>query len=327
MSEKLFDPFEQLLFYRNICFLTGKKLNPEHIQYVSAFPTWLLERYQISNRYILMIEENRIKYKDMVLPASAEVVEAFNELDKKTQEAFEGGFETMNQLPDLVIFQWMARVLYGVLYQEFIHTMGKHAMEEKDFKLSDLMKTKFRYLLYMLQSVLYPTQFKDFSPWSIVRYRSKISKDILNYKDETRKLNFCLGMKDFGIIACLQDNGEVLKYNKHIVEKIGDTVLHPIQFEELYGRFMYANYLLKDNPKYIITEEDNQITYELPADTPKAIFETWDDETYSKVLASLWGPWGIQKEEIYEFPNSPLSYLYNEAKNTLIDPEKIKLPF
>lgn len=329
MNHPPYDPFRSMSFYGDTCFLTGKKIADRKENKVHALPEWLIDRYDLDIAGITMLNGNRMKYRDMLLPASEEVIKAIEKMDEITRIAFEQGHDAVIKLPELTLFQWMARVFYGVLYQDFLYAIGLHGKKGETFPVSGYMKKKLSNLLFMMHSLIRPVQFINFSPWSIKCYRVNISKDVLNYKDETHHLNFCLGMNGFGIVACLQDNGEVEKYNHDIVEKIGNTMLHPAQFEELYGRFMYANYLRRDVSDYVLNEEGDTLVFSLPDDPRKELprFGEWQDKTFAQVLANLWQPWGIPIEKIYSFPNSPISYLINENTNEFIRPEQVDLPF
>lgn len=330
MQQPPFNPFENLTFHPDICFLTGKKLADSQKFTVPVFPKWLIERYHLENASLTMLEWNKMKYADMLLPASEEVAKSIEALDTVTQKAFEQGYEAVIELPELTIFQWMARVMYGVLYQDFTYSISRRAAKGSDFQVSRLMEHKLKNLLFMLQSLIRPVVFEGFTPWSMKCYRVNISKDILNYKDETHKLNFCLGMNGFSIAACLQDNGEVAKFNEDVLKAVGDATLHPAQFEELYGRFMYTNYLLRELPDYPMTEkEEGTLVFHLPEhpnkDLPK--IATWQDEIFAQVLANMWEPWGIPLKQIYTFPNSPISYLVNEFTHKFIPAKEIKLDY
>lgn len=326
---QLFNPFQPISFKENICFLTGNHLSENEIHTIPVFPEWLISRYKLEEASITMIDNHKMKYKNIQLPACKEVANAINKLDFDTKTAFEAGYDAVIKLPEITLFQWMARTLYGVLFQDFVFAIKYHQEKEKEFKTSELMQLKITYLLGMLQSLIRPVEFINFKPWSIQCYRVNISKDILNYKDETHHFNFCLGMNGFGIIACLQDNGTVTHYNKEVLNKVGNAVLHPVQFEELYGRFLYSNYLLKDTTNYQINDKNGIIQYQLPATELEntGTFATWDDKVFAQVLSNLWQPWGIPFNKVYNFPNSPMSYLIDERTLAFIPKEQIGLPF
>ena len=103
-------------------------------------------------------------------------------------------------------------------------------------------------------------------------------------------------------------------------------MLHPIQFEELAARFLYSNYLLKDRGTTAIKIIDDKV--EIESHRPSGpIFSPWQDDMFAHVLAGYWEPWGFDKKTIFNFPDSPVSFLENEVDHKFIEPESIQLPF
>lgn len=324
-----YNPFIKFEFNDNFCFLSGEHLDDNTRKYISAFPEWILERYNLNGVYLSMLGGNWAKYEELVMPASERVYQAIKGLDIITKEAFTKGYDAVKELDEIIVFQWMARLVYGTLYSDMVYAYNKKSAENKAVKFSPIMQRRLKNLHLMLQSLLTPIAFKDFTPWSIFIVPVKYSKDIFNYKDEAHKLNFCLGMNGFGIVACLQDNYQTFLYHQDIIQQIGDQTLHPIQFEELYGRFMYANYLLREVDDYQIAQDENKILFQLPNDLKSNLpqYAKWDDTIYAQVLANLWKPWGFEMKDIHRFPNPPISFLINERTNKLIDPQTVNQPF
>ncbi|MEO6893708.1 MAG: hypothetical protein ABI136_01670, partial [Ginsengibacter sp.] len=263
---------------------------------------------------------------------SEKVKNAFEQLDQEIKKAFENGFESVKNIPEEKLFLWMGKFVYGVLYHDITleRSRSKKRRNTKDFTLSPSLKHRFSKFHLMLQSLIVPMEFKGVKPWSLAIVKVKYSKDVFNYKDEPTNLNFSLGMNGFGIISSLQDNGAVAKKEKDILEKIGDNILHPIQFEELSARFLYSNYLLKNRGiTNIEVEKDKVIIDSLPpVETPSnPLFNHWDDDMFAQVLAGYWEPWGFEKKSIYNFTESPVSFLENELTHQFIKPESVELPF
>ena len=330
MEIQLYNPFESLHFNPEECFLTGEKISSTEEQ-VSVFPEWLINRYSLKDKTFTMLEQNIVKYQDLKLPCYTDVIEnALNPLEEEIKKAFSSGFEEVKKVPEVRLFQWMAKLLYGILYHDIVYAIKQQNAKGQKFTMSPLLTTKFKNLHLMLQSLVVPMEFKGTKPWTIRVVKIKYSKDVFNYKDETNNLNFSLGMNDFGIVACLQDNGENGIYHKELTDKIADKTLHPIQFEELCGRFIYSNYLLNTSAEYKIQPTEDSVYVEavpLPVHNEKPLFRHWDDKMYGEVLANYWKPWGLGKDEIITFPNSPISYLINEYNYELIEPETISLPY
>lgn len=332
MSFSLFNPFETLHFEDTTCFLTGKDLSSAD-QKIAVFPEWILDRFSLKDKKFKMIDQvTGIHYDELKLPCSGKVKIAFDQLDLEIKEAFENGYEATKNIPDEKLFLWMGKFVYGVLYNDILLEIrrSKKRPNAKEFALSPSLKHRFSKFHLMLQSLIVPMEFKGVKPWSIAIVKVKYSKDVFNYKDEPTNLNFSLGMNGFGIIACLQDNGAVAEKEKNILQKIDKKILHPIQFEELAARFLYSNYLLKNRGKTTVEILDKNVIIAsfAPEQTPAStLFGAWDDDMFAQVLASYWEPWGFEKKRIFNFPDSPLSFLENELTHEFIEPESVQLPF
>jgi len=331
MAIRVYDPFEKAHFNPQTCFLTGQTLHTSEEQ-TSIFPDWVLERYSLGDKTFKMLEEGSIvRYKDLKIPCAKEVIEkVLNPLEEEIEKAFAGGYEEVIKVPEERLFQWMAKLVYGILYEDL--NIAKRKLEERreSFSLSKFLQGRFKKLHFMLQSLVVPMEFTGIKPWTIRVVKVKYSKDVFNYKDETNNLNFSLGMNDFGIVACLQDNGMVGKSQEAIIKKIGNKTLHPIQFEELCSRFIYTNYLLNSYAEYTVQANDEKILIEsvpLVAKANKPLSEPWDDTMFAQVLASYWRPWGLTMSQIITFPNPPISYLEDDYSHELIAMDSIPLPY
>jgi len=331
MPIQLYYPFEKLNFDPETCCLTGEMLASAE-QAITVFPQWILERYSLQDKkFTLMDQITSFRYQDLKVPCSENVIEnALGPLEKEIQNAFEGGYDKVITVSEERLFQWMARLVFGVLYNDLVAEKKRAAKRQTEFKLSKLLLKRFSQLHLMLQSLVVPMDFSAIKPWSIYVFKSKISKDIFNYKDEPTNLNFSLEMNDFAIVACLQDNGAVGMNQQEIVKKFSGKTLHPVQVEEIFARFIYSNYLLKKVPEYNIKFGEDRIMIEsipFAVSENDPLFAPWDDDMFAQVLADYWKPWGLTKKDIYEFPNSPISYLENEFTHKIIEPDSITLPF
>ncbi|ABG60744.1 hypothetical protein [Cytophaga hutchinsonii] len=331
MAIQIYNPFEEMHFDMHTCFLTGETLQAD-TEPVSIFPEWVLKRYNLSDQTFKMLDEGtRIQYKNLKVPYSKAVIEqAMNPLEAEIEKAFCAGYDEVVKIPEERLFQWMAKLMIGVLFEDLRIAQKKLAAQNDILHVSSFLKARFQKLHWMLQSLVLPMEFKGLKPWSIRVFRVKYSKDVFHYKDETNNLNFSLGMNDFGIVACLQDNGEVGKKLNELTDRIGDKTLHPIQFEELCARFIYSNYLLTSYATYNVLLTDEKVTVEsipLSAKNNTPLFDHWDDNMYGQVLANYWKPWGLTMKEIIMFPNPPISFIENDYNDEITDLEKINQPY
>ena len=335
MVIQLYNPFQKFDFNPETCFLTGQNLHSSEEQ-ISVFPEWILDQYSLRDKTFKMLDESSLQYQDLKIPCIAGVIEnSINPLEKEIEKAFTAGYEAVIKVPEERLFQWMVKLMYGVLYNDICieqrkPTVKKYVTKVVEFKLSPFLQERFTKLHLMLQSLVVPMDFKGTKPWSIRVFKIKYSKDVFNYKDESSNLNFSLGMNDFGIVACLQDNGAVGINEQEMTDKFLNKILHPIQFEELCARFIYANYLLNHFAKYNIQSTEEKVIVEsisLTDTANKSLFDPWDDNMFGQLLADYWKPWGITKDKIVTFGNSPISYLENDYTYAIIEPDSITLPY
>ncbi|MDZ4663609.1 MAG: hypothetical protein SGJ15_01915 [Bacteroidota bacterium] len=330
MATQLYNPFQKFDFSPQTCFLTGQHLYSE-VEQISVFPEWLLDRYSLRDKTFKMLDEQTVRYQDMKMPCSATVIEnAICLLEDEIEKAFTAGYEEVINVPEERLFQWMAKFVYGVLYNDIIIEQRKPTIIGNEFKLSPFLQERFKKLHLILQSLVVPMDFKETKLWSIRVFKIKYSKDVFNYRNETTNLNFSLGMNDFGIVACLQDNGAVGINQQVMTDKFYNKILHPIQFEELCARFVYANYLLNHIAEYTIQSTEEKVIVEsvpLIGTANKSLFDPQDDDMFAQVLVDYWKPWGITKDKIISFPNSPNSFLENDYTHAIIEPDSITLPY
>lgn len=327
MAQQLFNPFEDLIFDNHFCFLSGD-LTTENM---TVFPQWLMDQFKFGDERIEMMDKTKdYTYADLKLPCSPVVKNAFEELDIKIQTAYKNDFEGITALDEKLLFQWTGRMVYGLLYYEMLYEKNRLLKQGEEFELSTTLKERFGYFHLMLQSIIESVSFVGKKPWSIVVFPLKYSSDIFSYRDDAINLMFSFGVNGFGFIACLQDNGVIGEKEEELLQKTKGHVLHPIQFEELYARFHYSDYILQYKPEYKIENKNSKISIEaLPIEPKenKPVFGFWDEDIFAQLLSNYWSVYGIERDDILKFQKPPLSFLENPYTKDFINPESIDLPF
>lgn len=325
---QLYNPFYNLHFDNYTCFLSGNDIRLK--DKLSVFPEWFMEHYGLADKRLRMMDKiNEVAYKDLTLPCSPEVKEKFDALEIEVKTAFTQGYEAMKALDSHKLFIWMGKIVYGILYHDLCIEQKIKERQGSEFQLADALKERYSIFHLFLQSFISPIQFiGDRKPWTISIVQLDYSKDICNYRDDAVNMIFTLGTQKLGLIGCLLDNETVVKEYQPLLNKINDTKLHAIQFEELCAKFQYSSYLLDYKPTYRIHKigdvfEVETLPLEFDGQTP--IFAPWNDDTFATVLEGYFKPWGLTKKEIHHPPNAPISYLENEVDYSFIKPETITL--
>lgn len=314
MAKQLYNPFLDFKFDNKTCFLTGETLNSAD-ERIQVFPVWMMRSFALEDKPFKMLDERIITYKQLQLPCASWVSAAFDQVEAKVQNAVTIGYQAVCELDQLTLFQWIGKILYGVVFNE-IQAGVKQAMASgEEMNFSQALVHKFRNLHFMLQSIVKPVEFEHKNPFSIQVVPVENAPETFIYRDEINTLVFSLRMNDFALIATLQDNGTNNIYHEQVLEKINQKVLHPIQFEELCARYFYSAYLFNKLPDYTFMEVQDRIYVEpmaLNDWTLKPIFDPWQTKVYGQVLENFWKPWGFILFEIIKNPDRPMSFIMDE---------------
>lgn len=327
MAQPVYNPFDKFDFSAERCFLSGKKIDSSQ-DVTPVFPTWLMTEFNLEDQPFKLLDESLITYKSLTVPCAAEVLRAIDLLEDEIENAFKKGYEAVKQLDKLHLFQWTGKIIYGILYNEIKTGIKQQQALGEPFNFSQSLRHKFGNLHIMLQSLIRPVEFDGPTPWSIHVFEVDNAPETFTYRDEINTLVFSVKLKDFGIIACLQDNGTNSIYHEAILQKTEKYKLHPIQFEELCARFFYSAYLFNRLPEYTILPTAEELFIEampLRGISNRPPFDPWQNKTYAQVLENFWKPWGFILFEIIKNPEKPLSFLMDDNDHFIL-PETINLP-
>ncbi len=316
MPQQIYYPFQTFNFGNRNCFLTGEDLSSPD-ERIPVFADWLMDRYNLREQPFKMLDESMATYADIKIPCLAAAARDFiDPLEIEIARAFAGGYAAVEKLDDIKLFQWAGKLLYGILFNEIQAGIKQQHAQGEGFNISQSLIHKFSNLHLMLQSINLPILFDGFKPFSLFLFKVDNPADEFLYRDEINSLTFSLRINDFGLIICLQDNGANYKYHDDVLKKLNDTPLHPIQFEEVCARIFYSAYLFNRLPEYNVLPAGGEIYIEampLRGMSSKPLFDDWMNKTYGQVLENFWKPWGFLLFEIIKNPESPMSFLFDEA--------------
>lgn len=308
------------------CFLSGERLSDKN-QRITVFPQWLIEAYELDQKPLKMLDESVLTYADIFLPCADDTKNKLDELEKTVQKAFENGYKAVKELNEFLLFQWVAKTVYGMIFKEIQTAIKQQKHSAEGFNMSQGLIHKFGMLHQMMQSIIQPIVFENFKPFSLFISPISDHNQEFFYRDEINTLTFSLKMKDFGLLMNLQDNGANKIYHKDVWAKVEGKTLHPIQFEELCAKLFYSAYLFNRLPEYHIIEAEGTFFIEpmpLRGMISKPIFDEWQFKTYGQVLENFWKPWGFLLLEIIKNPDEPMSFLFDKS-GEFVESEKIEL--
>jgi hypothetical protein len=309
MNAALYHPFKNFDFKNDKCFLSGQT----DVEFVRVLPQWLIEMTNLTGEeQIKLLDESIRSYNSLTVPANTEIAQQhINTLEEKVSSAFAQGYAGVSALPAQDLFNWIGKLMYSFLYIEMQSAIRLQQLSGDGMNMSQGLMHKFGNLHTMLQGIYREVVLENFTPWSIVVVKLENPETPFSFRDEINTLTFSLKFKDFGIVACLQDNGTNKSYHQELLNTNADQSLSEQQFEELAARFFYSAYLFNRLPEYTIMPVDGVIYIDampLRGTQNKALFDVWTNKTYGQVLENFWKPWGHTLFEIIKDPTAPMSY-------------------
>ena len=312
MNSTIYQPFKNFDFKYKNCFLSGDTFKSP-VEEINILPAWLLEVANFSGEeQIKLLDESVRSYNTLKVPCNTEVFTHFIQpLEEKIADAFSKGYDAVSQLEEEDLFKWIGKFMYSLIYVEMNAAVRLQQISSDGVNMSQGLMHKFGNLNTMIQSIYLDVVYEDFKPWSIVVIPLEEQDTAFSFRDEINTLTFSMKLKNFGIIACLQDNGTNKKFHQEILDQIGKSALSPQQFEEICARFYYSAYLFNRLPEYAIMPVEGSIYIDampLRGTLNKALFDHWQHKTYAQVLQDFWKPWGHTLFEIIKDPTNPISY-------------------
>ena len=311
-----FNPFDNMTFSYDRCFLCGIKLNESNGSEEHIYPKWLLREFDLYNESMYLLNRTRIKYKDLKIPCCKKCNSKMSKiLEKPIKEAVQSGFDAFNNVDRDIVFVWLNKIAYGTLFKELSLKIDRKKPNGSNIFTKEMLQEKKMQYAF-LQTILSNGVFVDRKPYSMIIVKINPG-EMEKYWAYNNIINdsFFIRMNDIGIVANLQDNGlnEAILDESGYISKLNGQTLHPIQFAELCGRFFYKSTLFNRAPYYtMVFNDDKEIEEIISHDIYGDSYDTWDQSDYAKYLSFFWEPWKMKYEDIYKGNDQVVSYLWNE---------------
>ena len=315
----MYNPFLTFDFSYNKCFLSGKATNTSLTQ-IPLLPKWLLKQAELSgDEQIKLLDESIRSYSSLELPIDTSLNNEFlTPLEQKIEKAFSTGYAEVSKLEENDLFIWIGKFLYGFVYAE-MNAAIKAEGTAAGLNMSQSLIKRFGTHQFFLQKLYSDLVFENFKPWSIAVVELADKNTPFSFRDEINTLTFSMKFKDFGIVACLQDNGTNAIFHQEILKEIEGKALSAEQFEELSARYYYSAYLFNRLPDYtIVPLKETTFIENMPlrGAFDKPLFDVWQNKVYGQVLENFLKPWGFTLFEIIKDPEKPMSFFENPCLPT-----------
>jgi hypothetical protein len=309
---------ENRRFNENYCFLCAEPLNEKNTTSEHVIPRWAQKRFDLWHQKITLLNGSSIPYRYLTVPCCEKCNKGqLQPIESLVSSAVIEGSDAVRKLGNKVIFLWLSKIFFGLLYKELFLSFDRKDLESKKIFEPELIKD-YEGLMFFLQEVRGKIETVDFCPGSIFVFKTKKYDNIKLQWDFTDNIDFWIigiRMGSVGIIASLGDGGAQNAVDS--LDHLMDYCLNRDQFRELCAVVSYRSTLATRVPKHISINgpEDEVIkTYQLPlmGYSMKPLFEDWDFDVYAKHLHHFTG---LSINEIRPNSNSIRSFIYDEFGN------------
>ena len=290
----IFKQIEERSFTASYCFLCGVELNSENKTIEHVIPKWIQNRFNLWDQKITLINGTTFPYRNLTIPCCFECNNKYlKPFETIVLKAFEKGFDVFSSLDREVLFLWLGKIYYGIMYKELFLSNDRKNPNSQNINTPEYLDSFFTHFLF-LQGIRSKHKFNGFFPASIYFFKTQKIDDIekeWDFIDSHFTLFIAIRMGEIGLISVLQDGQATQQMEEHL-ERHKEIELHPLQFRELTAKILYKAMLMNRTPKYMNSQvEDVVETFQMPLQglSSKPIFDDWDNDVYARILSELTG--------------------------------------
>lgn len=294
---ELFDAFELQDFSQNTCFLCGAKLTAANRSDEHVFPKWLLRRFALYNKKLVLLNGTEIEYRHLKIPCCLVCNNRhLSKIEQRVRDVVEGD-KPIATLDKETLYLWTSKIFYGLLYREVLLPLDRAKRELGPIVPVDMIRG-YKLLQVFLQSARLDIAFEcihaDF-PASVFAFQLQEPKTEIakfDFHDDIEHFTIYLRLGRVGIIAAFDAGAQAFEW-RWLYKKYSRARLHPLQFEEL-GAAMFAKARLFDRTPKLMISGNRRIGYHvmilpLRGMSTKPVFREWNSRAFAECLSIFTG--------------------------------------
>ena len=292
----LYLPERDQSFTDDRCFLCGDDLN--HVQRTDehVFPRWLLRRYGLWNERLGLLNRTTVRYRQLTIPCCHDCnTMHLSQIERSVQEAWDEGPDAVRGLDCNLLFLWMGKIYYGILFRELLLPLDRRRETTGPIVPADALAA-FQTHHTLLQRARGVVTWGEDCPASVFVFECQESDENLrlnfDYGDHFVRPFFAIRGGAIGLIATLQDWGALKTVGLEMFQTARVLTLHPVQFRGLIAAGQCANGLFNRTPLHLLATERDRVHIHTAPPTGSREgpwFDDWDVEIYANLLATALG--------------------------------------
>jgi len=295
-------------FGRSTCFLCGCPLRTKNRTDEHVFPKWMQSHFHLWTDRVNLINRTDMRYKSLLIPCCKRCNTVhLSQIENKMKDAVTEGPEAVRALNPLVVYLWMGKIFYGLLYLEHLLPSNR-ARRSKPILPRDVLEELEIHHLY-LQGARKPLICPFGIPGSIFVFETQVPDSVglqFDFLDNQPLRCMAMRMGPVGIVCVFHDAGIIRAFHDSLGDgRPGKRPLHPSQFREIVAMIAYKTRLLRTSPSFLLVEDPEAINV-IASCSSDIHFDEWVTEDFCYWLSFFHGQ---QVEDLFNPPNEFISYL------------------
>lgn len=309
-------------FGQSTCFLCSAPLRNRNRSEEHVFPKWLQNRFNLWNQRMVLTNLTEIPYRQLTIPCCKTCNNVhLSKVEDIMRAAIESGPYTVTKLPPPIVYMWLSKIFYGILYRENLLRADRRIGKRPIIPQKALRQLRLHH--DFMQGIRRPIEFPFGVPGSIFVFGTTKPDRVeaqFDFLDNHHNRSIALRMGSVGIVCCLQDGGQTRQLHDQLKRPYyRKNRLHPVQFREITAEIFYKSMLLESVPLYTVLEDVNKLAV-LTQNPPSPRFGDWNFSHFCQILAHHWGQ---PLEEIYNGTGRATSILDDQERFQKLDPNAL----
>ena len=239
------------------CFICGvgpqeRQFNNEHV-----LPEWLLRRYDLFERTIILPNESEIRYDRYTVPCCTECNALMGEVvEQPISEVVQAGIDGINDFisngSGLKMFVWMGLIYLKTHLKD--RTLRYHRDARKgDAKIADEYEWEYLHHIHSVVRCFYTgcvVEPEVIGSFLSIPVNPQVASEKFDYGDLYLAQTMLLRLGDLALLAVLNDSGGAMSYFWQKLQRITGPVSE-LQLREIMIELAYLNLHLKERPTFL----------------------------------------------------------------------------
>lgn len=274
------------------CFLCGNTVSENARTAEHVFPKWMQKEVELWNRNLTLLNGTVIPYRQLTITCCHDCNHFhLGKLERQVSAAFRHGADAVRVLDPEVLYLWLGKIYYGLLFRELTLRSDRHDPLSEEMITNAEVLREFRVHHMLLRRAIGQVTWNPF-PASIFIFDALTSDRApanFDYCDAIEQPFLTIRCSHTYLAAFLQDFGAARAFgvgNFQQVKAAAGLVLHPLQCVELDALFLTV--LKQHHPAKLVLGQ-GPYGCDVIASPPGGLsglppYEPWDSDLYQDML-------------------------------------------